>query len=118
MLDNAAPVTAGSLPLIAPIDESPRRRPPRCLHHLISHPTKEEGIGLVEVLDRVTMQVFVREHCTMVAEPPGIRLNRHTSGRLVRAAFGPARALSESRSGHRSPRGPQCEPRGERARGP
>jgi hypothetical protein len=32
-------------------------------------PGKEEGIGLVEVLDRVTMQVFVREHCTMIAAP-------------------------------------------------
>src|SRR5881275_1059775 len=28
-----------------------------------------EGIGLVEVLERVTMQVFVREHCTMIAAP-------------------------------------------------
>src|SRR5438270_13582677 len=46
-----------------------RRRPPSCLHHFISHPAKEEGIGLVEVLDRVTMQVFVREHCTMIAAP-------------------------------------------------
>ena len=33
------------------------------------HPAKEEGIGLVEVLDPVTMQVFVREHCTMIAAP-------------------------------------------------
>src|SRR5947208_2986058 len=47
----------------------PRRRPPRCLHHFVGHPAKEEGIGLVEVLDRVTMQVFVREHCTMIAAP-------------------------------------------------
>src|SRR5712692_8866723 len=47
----------------------PRRRPPRCLHHFVSHPAKEEGIGLVEVLDRVTMQVFVRELCTMIAAP-------------------------------------------------
>src|SRR2546429_6529953 len=30
----------------------PRRRPKRCLHHFVSHPAKEEGIGLVEVLDR------------------------------------------------------------------
>src|SRR5215813_12878564 len=44
-------------------------RPPRCLHHFVSHTAKEEGIGLVEVLDRVTMQVFVREHCTMIAAP-------------------------------------------------
>src|ERR1700739_2244208 len=46
-----------------------RRPPPRCLHHLVSHPAKDEGIGPVEVLDRVTMQVFVREHCTMIAAP-------------------------------------------------
>jgi hypothetical protein len=32
-----------------------------CLHHFIGHPAKEERIGLVEVLDRVTMQIFVRE---------------------------------------------------------
>src|SRR6266700_4802109 len=47
----------------------PRRRPPRCLHHFVSHPAKEEGIGPLEVLDRVTKQVFVREHCTMIAAP-------------------------------------------------
>src|SRR2546429_4506316 len=39
-----------------------RRRPPRCLHHFVSHPAKEKGIGLVEVLSRVTMQVFVNDH--------------------------------------------------------
>src|SRR5438132_8059205 len=33
----------------------PRRRPPRCLHHFVSHPAKAQGIGLVEVLERVTM---------------------------------------------------------------
>jgi hypothetical protein len=36
---------------------------------LVSHPAKEEGIGLVEVLDGVTMQVFVREPFTMIAAP-------------------------------------------------
>src|SRR5439155_21506933 len=46
-----------------------RRRPPRCLHHFVSHPAKEEGIRLGDVLDRVTMQVFVREHGTMIAAP-------------------------------------------------
>src|SRR4026208_475413 len=45
------------------------RRTKRCLHHFISHPAKEEGIRPVEVLDRVTMQVFVRENCTMIAAP-------------------------------------------------
>src|SRR6267378_3665575 len=47
----------------------PRRRPKRCLHHFVSHPAKEEGICLLEVLDRVTMQVFVRERFTMIAAP-------------------------------------------------
>src|SRR5271157_702253 len=47
----------------------PHRRPPRCLHHFVSHPAEEEGIGLVEVLDRVTMQVFVRWYYTMIAAP-------------------------------------------------
>jgi hypothetical protein len=32
-------------------------------------PAKQDGIGPVEVLDRVTMQVFVRRHCTMIAAP-------------------------------------------------
>src|SRR6185503_3034840 len=47
----------------------PRRRPKRCLHHFISNPAKKESIGPVEVLDRVTMQLFVRENCTMIAAP-------------------------------------------------
>jgi transaldolase len=47
----------------------PRRRPPRCLHHLVGHPAKEEGIGSGDVLDRVTMQFFVRENCAMIAAP-------------------------------------------------
>ena len=48
----------------------PRSRPHggrNGLHHFASHPAKEEGIGLVEVLDRVTMQVFVRWYRTMIA---------------------------------------------------
>src|SRR5438552_17552483 len=46
-----------------------RRRPPRCLHHFVSHPAKEKSIGLVEDFRRVTMQVFVRGDCTMIAAP-------------------------------------------------
>src|SRR5678816_2302838 len=45
------------------------RRPERYLHHFVRDPAKEEGIGLVEVRGRVTMQVFVRDHCTMIAAP-------------------------------------------------
>jgi hypothetical protein len=48
---------------------SSRQRPPLRLHHFGSHPAKEEGIGLVEVPGRVTMQVFVRDHLTMIAAP-------------------------------------------------
>jgi hypothetical protein len=33
----------------------------------IGHPAKEEGIGLGEVLGPVTMQLFVRDHCAMIA---------------------------------------------------
>jgi hypothetical protein len=36
---------------------------------LVGHPAKEEGIGLGEVLDRVTMYVFVRDAFTMIAAP-------------------------------------------------
>src|SRR5579871_325667 len=46
-----------------------RRRPPRRLHHFVNHPAKEERIGLLKVLDGMTMQVFVRDHYTMVAAP-------------------------------------------------
>jgi len=33
----------------------------------VSHATKEEGISPVEILDRVTMQVFIRGNCTVIA---------------------------------------------------
>jgi hypothetical protein len=36
---------------------------------LVSHPAKEEAIGLDEVLDRVTMQLFVRGYGAMIAAP-------------------------------------------------
>jgi hypothetical protein len=36
---------------------------------LISHTAKKEGIGPVEVLDRMTMQVFVCEDYAMIAAP-------------------------------------------------
>src|SRR5262249_21236120 len=44
----------------------PSRQPPRRLHHFVSHPAKDEGIGPLEVFTRVTMQLFVRESFTMV----------------------------------------------------
>jgi hypothetical protein len=46
-----------------------RDRPPRRLHHYVGHPAKEDGIGLVEVLGAVTMQLFVRDNGTMIAAP-------------------------------------------------
>ena len=44
-----------------------RVRPPRGLHHLVGHPAEEEGIGPVEVLGRVTMQLLVGDHLAMIA---------------------------------------------------
>src|SRR5215813_6301860 len=46
-----------------------RRRPPRRLHQFVSHPAEKEGVGLGDALDRVTMQVFVRDHLKMIAAP-------------------------------------------------
>src|SRR6516165_4591761 len=57
-----------------------RRPPPARLHHLISHPAKEEGIGLGDVLDCVTMQLFVREKCTMIAAPVQCDIDRIPKG--------------------------------------
>ncbi|CAN7762355.1 hypothetical protein [Variovorax sp. LjRoot178] len=42
-------------------------RPPCGLHHLVGAPAKDEGIGLREVLGRVTMQLLIRNHYTMIA---------------------------------------------------
>src|SRR5580704_11812542 len=61
----------------------PRRWPPRCLHHFVGHPAKEEGIGLVEVLSRVTLRVFVREHCTMIAAPVQYDVDVIRMGRIT-----------------------------------
>jgi hypothetical protein len=61
----------------------PRRRPPRCLHHFVSHPAKEEGIGLDEVLDVVPMQVFVCGYRTMIAEPSNVRLMEYRRERIT-----------------------------------
>src|SRR5215216_1280318 len=47
----------------------PRRRPPRGLHHFVDDPAKKEGIGPREGFGRVTMQLFVRGDCTMIAAP-------------------------------------------------
>src|SRR5579862_1440912 len=44
-----------------------RWRPPCCLHHFVDHSAKEESIGAVEDLDRVTMQSFVRRDRAMIA---------------------------------------------------
>ncbi len=45
------------------------RRSKRRLHHLISHPAKKEGIGALEVRDRMTMQLFVPNPRTVIAAP-------------------------------------------------
>src|SRR6266496_2668687 len=42
------------------------RPPPSALHHFVSDPAKEQGIGLGEFLGPETMQLFVRGTCTMI----------------------------------------------------
>jgi hypothetical protein len=37
--------------------------------HSFGHPAEKQGIGPVEVLDRVTMQLFVRDDCLVIAAP-------------------------------------------------
>src|SRR5262249_32076673 len=61
----------GFHPIGHPIRPRSRLRywPPRSFHHFVSHPAKEEGISLLEVLGVVTMHVFVRDYCTMIAAP-------------------------------------------------
>ena len=66
----------------------PRRRSPRGLHHFVGDPAKEERIGPGDVLGRVTMQVFVRDHRTMIAAPvqgdvDGIPKGSHDVGSIV-----------------------------------
>src|SRR5881409_2220217 len=56
-------------PIGHPIRPRTRRPPPRCLHHFVGYPAKEEGISLRDALGRVTMQVFVRGYRTMIAAP-------------------------------------------------
>ena len=58
----------------------PHRRPKRRLHHFISHSAEKEGIGPVEILDRVTMQVFVCGDCTMIAAPIQCDVESNTEG--------------------------------------
>jgi len=41
----------------------------RLTSEFVSHPAEQEGIGLFEVLDRVTMQVFVRRDGSVIAAP-------------------------------------------------
>jgi hypothetical protein len=55
---------------------------PRCLHHFAGHSPRDDGIGLVEVLDGVTMQVFVRDDCGMIAAPSNVTLMEYRSGRI------------------------------------
>jgi hypothetical protein len=37
------------------------------LHHFVGHPAEEERVCLVEIVDRMTMQVCVGRNCTMIA---------------------------------------------------
>ena len=52
-------------------------------NHFVGYAAKEEGIGLREVLGRVTMQVFVRQHCPMIAAPVNVTLMEYRRGRIT-----------------------------------
>src|SRR5688572_19673669 len=74
-------------PLFHPIRPCSRlsRRPPCRLHHFVSHPAKEKRINLADDFGRVTMQLFVRRYCTMIAAPvqcdvDGIPKGSHSGG--------------------------------------
>ncbi|HEY5743928.1 MAG TPA: hypothetical protein VIS99_15480 [Terrimicrobiaceae bacterium] len=59
------------------------RLPPRCLHHFVGDAAKEQRVGLREALGPVTMQLFVRGHCLMIAasiqgDVDGIPKGSHT----------------------------------------
>jgi hypothetical protein len=43
-------------------------------HSHISHPAREQGIGLFDILDRMTMQLFVQDYDTMILTAPTARL--------------------------------------------
>ena len=62
---------------------------PSRLHHLVRHPSEKERIGLLDVLDRVTMQSGVGDHRAMIAAP----VQRDVDG-ITKRLHGDARALS------------------------
>src|SRR5688500_10539823 len=63
----------------------PCRQSPRRLHHFVGHPAEDEAVGPGEVLDRVTMQLFVSDPHAMIAAPvqgdvDGIPKGSHSVG--------------------------------------
>jgi hypothetical protein len=46
-----------------------RHRPKCCLHHLVSDPAEEEGVGLFQFFDGVAMQLVVHGYGTVIAAP-------------------------------------------------
>src|SRR5262249_49869441 len=84
----------------------PSPRPKRRLHHFVSHPPKEESIGLIEILDRVTMQVFVRGYYTMITAPvqcdvDGIPKGSHSARRLPANVRLGSKSIHQSRFGQK-----------------
>lgn len=80
----------------------PHWRAERGLHHFVSHPAKEEGIRLDEVLDRMTMQVFVRDDATMIAasvqgDVDGITQGSHQGGRKGQVVYCPISSMRDGK---------------------
>ena len=52
----------GDVCVIHPVRPCSRRRlPPRCLHHLVGHPAKQQGIGALQAGGPVAMRLLVRD---------------------------------------------------------
>ena len=77
---------------------SPPIRSPHGFHPFVNRPAKEKGVGPGNVLDRVTMQLFVRDDCTMIAAPAQCDVDGSEGVALTLLK----RSVSELTGGHRT----------------
>src|SRR6185437_8025059 len=83
-----------------------RRRPKRCLHHLINHPAKQKRIRPFEILDRMTMQLFVRYNSPMITAPVQSDINgipKRSHPARVRRCHTPGKAIPPHRPSLKTP---------------
>jgi hypothetical protein len=68
------------------------------LHHFVRHAAKEKSIGLDDVVHRVTVQVFVRDHFPMIAAPVQCDVDGISKGSHCVSVSPVEGRLAESRS--------------------